>query len=193
MRFPVLAGLALVLMMPTVVQAALVTSPGENNAAVLYDAATGNVSFNLGSNIGVASLVSENGLIVFDSVDTTTALGAPSQTGASTLAFSSSGLNNLPEGCFSIGNLLPAGLEFTLIDLPNGDTFSAATRDGTDVGRVLLSYTPTGSGSSRTAGVTVVTAIPEPGSALLLAGLATIAAVNRRQRKATTANNRQDS
>ena len=124
-------------------------------AEALYNAATGELFFDIGEGIGVVGIGSA--VMHHGAVNNGSIFGTPVQNGGGTLAFFSAG--SLPTGEDSIGLVLPAGLT-------QGD--------------INFSYTPVG---SPTVNVPVfMIPIPEPSTLALLGVLGAIGLCWRRRR-----------
>ena len=125
-------------------------------AAVAYDPADGSVLLELGDGVIGAAVVSQLNLLDVASLDTTTDLGEPSQTGSEAIAFSAT--SGLPAGVFDLGSIVDPGLSLA------------------ELGNFGVSFSGFG-----TQGFSAVTVVPEPASAgLLLAGLSLMAVRRRR-------------
>ena len=133
------------------------TDVGQDAAAgtaeALYDPATGELSFDVGSGVAVVGIGSA--VMYPGAVDATSIFGAPIQSTNTTLAYFDTG--GLPVGEDSVGLVLPPGL----------------TQE-----QLTFSYTPT-SGPTQKVDVTIV---PEPSTFAMLGVLLAIALCWRRRR-----------
>ena len=136
---------------------AIITDVGPDAAAgtaeALYDPATGELSFDVGSGVAVVGIGSA--VMYPGAVDATSIFGAPIQSTNTTLAYFDTG--GLPVGEDSVGLVLPPGL----------------TQE-----QLTFSYTPT-SGPTQKVDVTIV---PEPSTFAMLGVLLAIALCWRRRR-----------
>ncbi len=116
------------------------------NAGAFYDRTTGDLFIEIiNGQIGAISLETQNPILNFESVITTTPLGVPSIANESLLNWFDPTATGLPTGYFGIGPVFDPGLDFTTVPSANG-TRSRVTLGGTDLGLAVLNYTVIGSG-----------------------------------------------